>query len=127
VRTLSAVLEGPLRLAAILLSGAVLLGFALFVVQEAAGASEQSSAEIADETRAVAPSPTPRQERIRERRHSRAREAVDDVNDVLLAPFAWAAPEGSGAWAQHGLPVLLALLVYGLGLGYLARFTRGVG
>jgi hypothetical protein len=105
----------------------VLLGFGLFVVQEATGASEQSSAEIAGGTRVVAPSPTAREERIRERRNSAAREVVDDVNDVLLAPFAWAAPEGSGAWAQHGLPTVLALLAYGLGLGYLARFARGVG
>ena len=120
-------LEGPLRLAAIVLSGIVLLGFGLFVVQEASGASEQTTAEIAGGTQVVAPSPTPRQERLRERQNSAAREVVDDVNDVLLTPFAWAAPEGSGAWAQRGLPTVLALLVYGFGLGYLARFTRGVG
>ena len=105
----------------------MLLGFGLFVVQEATGASEQSTAEIAGDRQVVAASPSPRQERLRERQNSAAREVVDDVDDVLLAPFAWAAPSGSGAWAQRGLPTLLALLVYGFGLGYLARFTRGVG
>jgi hypothetical protein len=119
------VLEGPLRLAAILLSGVVLLGFALFALDEAKGASHQTTAKLADDGPAPSAVPTPRQERAREREHSRAREAVDDVDDVLLAPFAWAAPAGSGAWARHGLPVVLALLVYGLGLGYLARFTHG--
>jgi hypothetical protein len=118
------VLEGPLRLAAIVLSGVVLLGFVLFAIDEASGASHQTTAELANDARTVGPAPTPSQERVRERAHSRAREAVDDVNDVLLAPFAWAAPAGSGAWAKHGLPVVLALLVYGLGLGFLARVVR---
>ena len=31
----------------------------------------------------------------------------------------------NAAWVKHGLPALFALLVYGLGLGYLARFSRG--
>jgi len=119
-------LETPLRLLAIALSAIMLLGFGLFVVQEASGASRQTSAEVADEPSVVAPAPTPRDERVRERQHTRAHEMVDDANDVLLAPFKWAAPAGSGAWAQHGLPVVLALLVYGVGLGYLARFARGV-
>ena len=117
-------LEGPLRLAAIVLSGVVLLGFMLFAIDEASGASHQTAAELANDPATVGPAPTPRQERLRERSHSHAREAVDDANDVLLAPFAWAAPDGSGAWAEHGLPVLLALLVYGLGLGFLARVAR---
>lgn len=118
-------LEGPLRLAAIILSGVVLLSFALFVIDEASGATRQTTADIAD--RPVAgPSPTPREERLREQRHTRAREAVDDADDVLLAPFAWAAPRDAGAWVRHGLPAALGLLAYGLGLGYLARFTRGI-
>jgi hypothetical protein len=125
-RTLSAVVEGALRLAALVLSGIVLLGFALFVVQEAAGASRQTTEDIAGSERVVAPAPTSREERLRERQNSAAHEAVEDANDVLLAPFAWVVPEGSGAWAQRGLPTLVGLLVYGLGLGYLARFTRGI-
>jgi hypothetical protein len=117
------VLEGPLRLAAIALSGIVLLGFALFAIDEASGASKQSQAGVSDQA-ITRPVPTSRQERVREREHSRAREVVDDANDVLLSPFEWAAPSGSGAWARHGLPVVLALLAYGLGLGYLARLSK---
>ena len=56
--------------------------------------------------------------------HSSAREAVDDVNDVLLVPFAFAEPDTDDAWARRGIPTLVALLVYGVGLGFLARMAR---
>jgi hypothetical protein len=29
-------------------------------------------------------------------------------------------------WVTHGLPTFFALLVYGVGLGYLARYSRGL-
>ena len=45
------------------------------------------------------------------------REAIDDVNDVLLAPFA-SLIDSDNAWVNHGVPSLLALLVYGVGLGH---------
>jgi hypothetical protein len=117
------VLERLLRLTALLLSGVLLTGFALFAVDEARAGTEQSRAGIADRA-AVEAAPTPREERVRERLHGPTREAIDDVGDVLLAPFAWAAPQDAGAWARRGLPTLAALLVFGLGLGYLARFAH---
>ena len=42
------------------------------------------------------------------------------MNDVLLAPFADLIDSDS-AWVMHGLPALLALLLYGVGLGFLAN------
>ena len=42
------------------------------------------------------------------------------MNDVLLAPFAGLIDSDNG-WVNHGVPSLLALLVYGLGLGTLAN------
>ena len=41
---------------------------------------------------------------------------------VLTAPFD-AVVHTSNQWVDHGLPALLALIVYGLGLGYLARYS----
>jgi hypothetical protein len=117
------VLERPLRLAAIVLAGVLLVGFGLFAVDEGRAGTAQSRAGIAD--RAVtAAAPTPREERVRERMHGPVREAVDDVGDVLLSPFAWVAPGDAGAWARRGLPTLAALLAYGLGLAFLARFAH---
>ena len=48
------------------------------------------------------------------------REAIDDANDLLLQPFSGLVNSPSN-WVMHGVPALLALLVYGLGLGLLAN------
>jgi hypothetical protein len=59
-------------------------------------------------------------ERQRESHHTKPRETIDDVNDVLLRPFA--APLSSdNVWVKRGVPTFLGLLVYGLLLLYLAR------
>ena len=45
---------------------------------------------------------------------------VDDVNDVLLAPFA-SLIDSDSVWVNHGVPALLAFLLYGVGVGFLAN------
>ena len=123
-----------IRMLAIATSGIVLLGFVLFAVDEIShGSKTQQQAldrELGDTTTVTDPvAPTPQEERVREREHGKVREAVDDVNDVLLRPFADLV-DSSNAWVEHGVPTLLALLVYGLGLGLLANMlpkTRSSG
>jgi hypothetical protein len=115
------VLEGPIRLAAFLTTACVALGFVLFAIDESRAASRSSQDAIAGRSASRTTDPSPRQERARERAHSDAREVVDDVNDVLLAPFAFAEPDTDDRWARRGVPTLVALLAYGLGLGFLAR------
>ena len=78
--------ERPLRYLAIALSLIIAIGFTLFALEDIGRASEQSEHRIAGATRRPAPSPAG--ERERERRHGQPREAIDDVNDVLLSPFA---------------------------------------
>ena len=39
---------------------------------------------------------------------------------MLLAPFVDLI-DSDNAWVNHGVPTLLALLVYGVGLGFLAN------
>ena len=118
-------LERLLRTVAIVASAIVLLSFALFAIDETRNASQKSAAAVAglDATRAADPSP--RQERARERAHSRAREVVDDADDVLVAPFAPLVSSVDSSWMQRGVPTLLALIVYGFGLSFLARYARG--
>ena len=58
--------------------------------------------------------------------NSDARELLDDADDILLSPFAWAAPDSGGKWARRGVPALLAVLVYGIGLSFLARVASGI-
>ena len=109
---------------AIVLSLLVAAGFVLFAVDDFSRASAQSRDRIEG---IEAPDPTPTAERTREQRNGRARELVDDANDVLLRPFAGIVADASSRWVQRGVPALLGLLVYGFLLGYLARYTRGFG
>jgi len=49
--------------------------------------------------------------------------ALTDTFNKLTAPFAGVV-SSSSEWATRGIKLLLALLVYGFGLGYLARVLR---
>ena len=117
-------LERPLRILAIALSLVVAAGFTLFAIDDFDRASNESRDRI---TGSEAADPTPAAERTREERNSRAREVIDDANDVLLKPFAGIVDNDPSRWVRRGVPTLLGLLVYGFLLGYLARFTRGHG
>ncbi|MET0510179.1 MAG: hypothetical protein ABW135_00635 [Thermoleophilaceae bacterium] len=116
-----------IRLVAIVTSVIVLLGFGFFAVDEMdKGSKTQQQAldrELSGSNAAldvVPVSPTPDEENAREAQNSSVREVVDDANDVLLAPFANLIDSDS-SWVQHGIPALLALLLYGVGLGFLAN------
>ncbi len=123
--SLSGVLEGPLRLLSIVLSGIVLLGWVLFAVTTTGEASRQTAAEVAGRQASSRPDPSPEQERDREAANGTVREAIDDANDILLAPFADVGAGSESRWVRRTVPAVLALLVYGLGLGFLARFSQG--
>jgi hypothetical protein len=114
-----------IRLAAIVMSGIVLLGFTFFAVDELDRGSKHQQRELAselgsdpDELNVIAPAP--QDEAAREAAHSDLRELVDDANDVLLGPFADLV-DSDDTWVEHGVPTLLALLLYGVGLGFVAN------
>jgi uncharacterized membrane protein YraQ (UPF0718 family) len=52
------------------------------------------------------------------------REAVDDAFKTISSPFSGLTSGLSSAWTLHIVDTLLALLIYGFGLGYLARLLR---
>jgi hypothetical protein len=113
------------RLLAIACSGIVLLGFAFFATDELSRGSQNQQNKLDKEVTGTlvdpAPiAPTTDQEAARERTNSKFRELVDDANDVLLGPFAGLI-NSNERWVTHGVPALLALLLYGLGLGMLAN------
>ena len=118
-------LEGLIRVAAMVTSACVLLGFVLFALDESSTASRKTQDAIAGRKASQTVDPSPAQERARERVHSAPREVVDDIDDVLLAPFAWIEPESANRWLRRGVPTLVALVVYGFGLGFLARYAHG--
>lgn len=118
-------LERLLRLVAITLSLIVACGFMLFAVDDFDRASDASRNRITGDPRAT--DPTPAGERERERRNGAFREAIDDANDVLLKPFASVSHNADSRWVRRGVPAGLALLVYGVLLGFAARYAKGSG
>jgi hypothetical protein len=108
-----------IRIVAIVASVVVGLGFLMFAADETRRGSEAQQAKL-DRELGNDPAPTPSQEAERERRHGPVREAVDDANDYLLAPFTGLV-SSRNSWVARGVPALLALLVYGLGLTMLAN------
>ena len=116
---------GLLRMAGIVASGIVLIGFLAFANDEASAGSKKQVDRISQAM--DAPAPGAAGERAREKQHGKPRELIDDANDVLLRPFAPISENADSRWARRGIPVLLGLLVYGFLLAYFARFARGHG
>jgi hypothetical protein len=106
------VIDRALRSIAVVTSAVIALSFVLFAVEEVREASNRQVAVV---------SPGAEQESRRAAGHTKAREALDDVNDVILRPFAGVPGNAENVWALRGIPALLGLLLYGLGLAYLAR------
>ena len=116
-----------LRLLAVAASVVIALGFALFVLDEMDGASKGQQQALAEQTGVPDPvdvAPAPEEEAARASQNTSIREAIDDANDLLLQPFGDLVNSDSN-WVTRGVPTLLGLLVYGLGLGLLANFLPG--
>ena len=99
-----------LRAACIAAAGLALLGFVLFAGDEISSGSDEQVAQI-EQGGAV---PAAGDEVERERETNGFRELVNDANDVLLGPFDRIV-SSDDAWVAHGVPALLAVLLYGLG------------
>jgi len=110
------VVDGVLRWVALVVSLLVVAGFAMFAADQLTHASHQQVSAIDD-------SPAQQQGTVHAGSRSSFRKAIDDVDDVLLKPFSGVA-SSSDSWVRHGIPTLLAILVYGVGLGFLARYMR---
>jgi hypothetical protein len=114
-----------IRLVAIVMSGFILFGFAFFAADELDRGSKTQQQALTNELEGVSAEPapiarTPSDEAVREAASDDFREIVDDVNDVLLGPFVDLV-DSDDAWVVRGVPTLLALLLYGVGLGFLAN------
>jgi hypothetical protein len=109
------VISRVLRLTAFACCALVVASFAMFARDQMAGASQHQQTELVAGARASASPSTPV-------KHAQPRRAIDAAAKVLTRPFD-AIVQSSNLWVKRGLPALFALLVYGLGLGYLARFS----
>jgi hypothetical protein len=109
----------------------LLISFGLFAADQARDGSKQQVAKLNSNVEPTAvqgnvnqADPSSRTERAREQKHGDAREAIDDVNDVLVSPFA-SVVDSDSIWVQRGVPSLIALLLFGVGLRILAAYLPG--
>jgi hypothetical protein len=109
------VLDVALRAISLVACAIIALSFGLFAAEQAGDASKSQVSAVVDPGGAA--------ERQREAHHTKAREVVDDVNDVILRPFA-APLDSNNVWVMRGVPTLLGLFAYGLLLLYLARLIK---
>jgi hypothetical protein len=113
-----------LRLVSIGCSLVLLASFAMFASDQAGTSSKQTVAKIGDGD--SAPVAAPARETPKER-HGAFRRAVDGANEKLVGPFKGIIATDS-PWPTHIFQTGLAFLVFGVGIGFLARYaaTRGV-
>jgi hypothetical protein len=113
-----AVIHRALKLTAVVLCGLVAGSFVMFARDELAGASKHQQQEVDTSSVASAPAPKPIDKEQQPRR------TIDTVAHALTSPFS-SIVQSDSQWVERGLPTIFALLIYGGGIGYLARYSRG--
>jgi hypothetical protein len=96
----------------------VIASFAVFAIDQTKSASVHQQQQLAGASPADA---TGRKSAVHK---GEVHKAIDDVSGQLTSPFSGVVSGSSGEWAVRGTKLLLALLVYGFGLGFLARTLR---
>jgi hypothetical protein len=107
-----------LRLAARVICLIVIAAFVVFVVNQTSSASTHQQNELNGGSSSSS-SATPSKAH-----ESTLHRTLDEASDALTSPFSSITSGWSSQWAIRSLKLVLALLVYGFGLGYLARFIR---
>jgi hypothetical protein len=107
-------ISGIFRFTAFICCALVVVSFALFARDQMAGASAHQQSALVAGAVATAPAGASTQ------RHAEPRRVIDGAAKVLTMPFDAIVPSNN-QWVKRGLPTMFALIVYGVGLGYLAR------
>lgn len=95
----------------------VIAWFVVFAVGQSKSASTSQTNEVAEATGQSRTSEAKAHE-------SSAKKTLNDAAQAVTSPFEGLMSSSSSAWLHHGEATLLALLVYGVGVGFLARFVR---
>ncbi len=109
---------GFVRCASVAICVIVIASFLTFAANQAKSASTHQQEQLAGPAQVVeAGGSQPRHE-------SAVHRALDEVAGELTSPFSGIVSGTAGEWEVRSLKLLAALLVYGFGLGYLARTLR---
>jgi hypothetical protein len=97
----------------------VIASFAYFVVDQTNSASKGQQRELTTGSNKLPPG-TP----IERTHKDTAHKAIDEASEALTSPFSSITSGSSSQWVIHGVNLVLALLLYGFGLSFLARTLR---
>jgi hypothetical protein len=115
-----------LRLASIAICLIVIASFALFAINETKSASgrQQEALVNGGPAQTAGSQASPGARASAPKHESSVHKAIDEASGKLTSPFSGLLSGSSSEWATRGGKLLLALLVYGFGLGFLARVLR---
>jgi hypothetical protein len=115
-----------LRFASIAICIIVIASFAIFAVDQTQSASKHQTEEITGGPSVTAGTRggATGSSATSSAHESTIHETIDEASDQLTSPFAGVVSGSSSEWVIRGVKLLLALAVYGFGLGYLARMLR---
>ena len=108
-----------LVIVAFICCGLCFASFALFARDQLAGASKAQQQELIAGAANTSTAPPAAHQPAQPRRF------IDNAAKTLTSPFT-SIVSSSSEWVDKGVPTLFAFLVYGVGLGYLARYTKGL-
>ncbi len=109
-----------LRLASRIICLIVIVSFALFALEQTSSASTHQQNEInEDSPTSRAPAP-----KAKTKTKSAVHKTIDEASSSLTSPFSGITAGWTNQWAIHGVDLVLALLLYGFALGFLARTLR---
>jgi hypothetical protein len=114
------VVSTVLRLVSRVVCLIVIVSFVLFAVEQTSSASTHQQNELKEGTAASSATA----EESSPHRKSSVHKTIDEVSSSLTSPFSGVTAGWHNEWAIQGVTLLLALLVYGFGLGFLARMLR---
>jgi hypothetical protein len=119
-----------LRLASILACTIVVVSFTLFAINQTNTASTRQQQAVTSQAAgasidrlAIGPQgPSPSKSSTSN--EGPVRKTIDEAAEWLTSPFAGVTSGSHSEWAIRGVGLLLALVAYGFGVGFLARSLR---
>ena len=117
-------IAGVLRAVSLLACLIVIVSFGLFVVHDTSVASAHQQAVISSGVAPGEPLPQGSVPTSKGSNKSSARHTIDEIAKAVTSPFSGLTESFNSEWLTRGVDLALALLVYGFGFGYLARFIR---
>jgi hypothetical protein len=107
------------RLASLVICVIVFVSFLIFVANQTKTASAHQQEVVNGTVVAGAPSPAKPAPPP-----SAIHKAIDEAANTFTSPFSGLTAGSSSQWVIHGGDFVLTLLVYGFGIGFLARVIR---